>query len=112
MAAAAEIGGFTAARVAAAAALRPAAHPAPAAAAPPQPRRAVAAQSLRTTTAEVLTADLAGTTNGAVHAQVSGILYHFSAFGTRPYPCTLGCLAVLVYRHFLFLSAWCLIWFA
>ena len=69
MAAAAEIGGFTAA------ALSPAAHPAPAAAAaPPQPRRAVAAQSLRTTATETLTADLAGTTNGAVHAQVSGIL--------------------------------------
>jgi pyruvate kinase len=34
----------------------------------------VAAQSLRTTATETLTADLAGTTNGAVHAQVSGIL--------------------------------------
>ncbi|XP_066387357.1 pyruvate kinase isozyme G, chloroplastic-like [Miscanthus floridulus] len=67
MAAAAEIGGFTAA------ALRPAAHPAPAAAAaaPPQPRRAVAAQSLRTTATETLTADLAGMTNGAVHAQMN-----------------------------------------
>jgi pyruvate kinase len=65
MAAAAEIGGFTAA------ALRPLAHPAPAAA----PRRAVAAQSLRTTATETLTADLAASTaNGAVHAQVSGIL--------------------------------------
>uniref|UniRef100_A0A804R965 Pyruvate kinase n=1 Tax=Zea mays TaxID=4577 RepID=A0A804R965_MAIZE len=61
MAAAAEIGGFTAA------ALRPLAHPAPAAA----PRRAVAAQSLRTTATETLTADLAASTaNGAVHAQM------------------------------------------
>uniref|UniRef100_A0A804LNM3 Pyruvate kinase n=1 Tax=Zea mays TaxID=4577 RepID=A0A804LNM3_MAIZE len=59
MAAAAEIGGFAAARVAVAT-LRPAAHPAPAAA-PQQPRRAVAA----------LTADLAGTTNGAVHARMN-----------------------------------------
>jgi pyruvate kinase len=72
MAAAAEIGGFAAARVAVAT-LRPAAHPAPAAA-PQQPRRAVAAQSLRTTATEALTADLAGTTNGAVHARVSAIL--------------------------------------
>lgn len=70
MAAAAEIGGFTAARMAAPA-LRPAASPAPAAAAPPQPRRAVAARSLRTTAAETLTADLAGATNGAVHAQMN-----------------------------------------
>lgn len=73
MAAAAEIGGFAAARVAVAT-LRPAAHPAPAAAAAPQPRRAVAAQSLQTTATEALTADLAGTTNGAVHARVSAIL--------------------------------------
>lgn len=70
MAAAAEIGGFAAARVAVAT-LRPAAHPAPAAAAAPQPRRAVAAQSLQTTATEALTADLAGTTNGAVHARMN-----------------------------------------
>ncbi|KAF8689181.1 hypothetical protein HU200_041965 [Digitaria exilis] len=69
MAAAAEIGGLTAARMAAPA-LRPAVAPAPAAAAPPQPRRAVAARSLRTTTAE-RTADLAGAANGAVHAQMN-----------------------------------------
>ncbi|OEL35318.1 Pyruvate kinase isozyme G, chloroplastic [Dichanthelium oligosanthes] len=77
-AAAAEIGGFTAARMAAPA-LRPAAAPAPAAAAPPQPsRRAVTVRSLRTAGTETLTADLAGATNGAVHAQVSGILLPFS----------------------------------
>lgn len=70
MAAAAEIGGFAAARVAVAT-LRPAAHPAPAAAVAPQPRRAVAAQSLQTTATEALTADLAGTTNGAVHARMN-----------------------------------------
>ncbi|KAG2550379.1 pyruvate kinase isozyme G, chloroplastic-like [Panicum virgatum] len=69
--AAAEIGGFAAARMAAPA-LRPAAPPAPAAAAaPPQPRRAVAARSLRTVAAETLTADLAGGTNGALHAQMN-----------------------------------------
>ncbi|XP_062201132.1 pyruvate kinase isozyme G, chloroplastic-like [Phragmites australis] len=65
MAAAAEIGGFAAARMAAPA-LRPA-PPAPTAA-PPQPRRAVAARSLRTTASERVTADLASATNGAVPA--------------------------------------------
>ncbi|RLN38993.1 pyruvate kinase isozyme G, chloroplastic [Panicum miliaceum] len=62
---AAEIGGFTAARMAAPA-LRPAAPPPP-----PQPWRAVAARSLRTVAAETLTADLAGGTNGALHAQMN-----------------------------------------
>ncbi|XP_062205715.1 pyruvate kinase isozyme G, chloroplastic-like [Phragmites australis] len=66
MAAAAEIGGFAAARIAAPA-LRPA-PPAPAAVAPLQPRRAVAARSLRTTASETVTVDLAGATNGAVRA--------------------------------------------
>ncbi|CAN6305792.1 unnamed protein product [Urochloa humidicola] len=71
MAAAAEIGGLAAARMAAPA-LRPAASPAPAAvAAPPQPRSSVAARSLRTVAAETLTADLAGATNGAVHAKMN-----------------------------------------
>uniref|UniRef100_K4A9G5 Pyruvate kinase n=1 Tax=Setaria italica TaxID=4555 RepID=K4A9G5_SETIT len=70
MAAAAEIGAFTAARMAAPA-FRPAAAPAPAAAAPLQPMRAVAARSLRTVATETLTADLAGATNGAVHAQMN-----------------------------------------
>jgi pyruvate kinase len=78
MAAVAEIGAFTAARMAAPALKLAAAH-APAAAAPPQPRRAVAARSLRTVATETLTADLAGATNGAVHAQVSGILARLGA---------------------------------
>ena len=97
--AAAEIGGFAAARMAAPA-LRPAAPPAPAAAAAPPPlRRAVAARSLRTVAAETVTADLAGGTNGALHAQVSAVLFAL-LLAQR--------LALLVYCYFLSLSAFVL----